>query len=203
MDLTIAGVAGPEAVRILVDALWPVIVTVNATLLGFHAGVGFVFGLLAGGFWDAVFRLRGRVLDGRARSLIVAGSLLIVAAMAFGVIAVRYPFQYDHLLNARDGVIRRLHDALTAHVSPTALTVALWGTITMLALPTLFRTMSRRWAIASLLVLRGLGLRAWRGTRAAPRRHHRTQLLLVVLSSGPRGVFSVYRPPPATDPDSR
>jgi len=27
MDLTIAGVAGPEAVRILVDALWPVIVT--------------------------------------------------------------------------------------------------------------------------------------------------------------------------------
>ena len=35
MDLTIAGVAGPEAVRILVDALWPVIVTVNATLRTF------------------------------------------------------------------------------------------------------------------------------------------------------------------------
>src|SRR3989442_4953024 len=116
MDLTIAGVAGPEAVRILVDALCPVIVTVNATLLGFHAGVGFVFGLLAGGFWDAVFRLRGRVLDGRARSLFVAGSLLILAALAVRVLAVRYPFQYDHLLNAPDGGLRRLHDALTAHV---------------------------------------------------------------------------------------
>src|ERR1043166_9128785 len=36
MDLTIAGVAGPEGVRILVDALWRGIGTVNATLLGFR-----------------------------------------------------------------------------------------------------------------------------------------------------------------------
>src|SRR3989442_15297707 len=61
MDLTIAGVAGPEAVRILIDALWPVIVIVNATLLGFHAVGGFIFGLLVGGFWAAVFRLHGRL----------------------------------------------------------------------------------------------------------------------------------------------
>ncbi len=201
MDLTIAGVAGPEAVRILVDALWPVIVTVNATLLGFHAGVGFVFGLLAGGFWDAVFRLRGRVLDGRARSLLVAGSLLIVAALAFGVIAVRYPFQYDHLLNARDGVLRRLHDALTAHVSPTALTVALWGTITMLALPTLFRTMSRRWAIASLLVLGVLGLGAWRVPSAAPGSNDGPNVVLVFLESARSDFFSINGHARATSPN--
>src|SRR5215470_8153851 len=144
MDLTLAGVAGPEAVRILLAALWPVIVTVNATLLGFHAVVGGALGLLAGGFWDSVFRRRGRELDERTRALLVAGSLLIVSVLAFGVIAVRYPFQYDHLLNAQGGVLRRLHGTLTASVSPTALTGALWGAIIALTLPTLLRLMSRR-----------------------------------------------------------
>jgi len=110
--------------------------------------------------------------------------LLIVAALAFGVIAVRYPFQYDHLLNARDGVLRRLHDALTAHGSPTALTVALWGTITMLALPTLFRTMSRRWAIASLLVLGVLGS-ARGGCERRARQQRRTERRAGVPRVGP------------------
>jgi arylsulfatase A-like enzyme len=201
MDLTIAGVAGPEAVRILVDALWPVIVTVNATLLGFHAGVGFVFGLLAGGFWDAVFRLRGRVLDGRARSLFVAGSLLLVAALAFGVIAVRYPFQYDHLLNAQDGVLRRLHDGLTSHVSPTALTVALWGTITLLALPALVRTMSRSWAIASLLLLGVVSLGAWRVPSAAPGSNAGPNVVLVFLESARSDYFSINGHARATSPN--
>src|SRR5262249_1035182 len=118
MDLSIAGVAGAEAVRILVGALWPVIVTVNAILLGFHAGAGGVLGALAGRFWDVVFRFGGRALSGRLRTALVAASLLVVAALAFSVIAIRYPFQYDHLLNAQGGRLRQLHSALTGHVSP-------------------------------------------------------------------------------------
>ena len=191
MDLTIAGVAGAEAVRVLVGALWPVIVTVNATLLGFHAVVGGVLGLLAGRFWDAVFRLHGRVLDGRLRSLLAAGSLLMVAVLAFGVIAIRYPFQYDHLLNAQGGMLRRLHGALTSRVSPAALDVALWGTITMLALPTLARAAWWRQPIALLLLLGALGLGGGRVPSHAPGGNEGPNVVLVFLESARSDFFSI------------
>ena len=191
MDLTIAGVAGAEAVGVLIGALWPVILTVNATLFGFHAVVGGVLGFLAGEFWDAVFRLRGRVLDRRLRSLLAAGSLLIVAALAFGVIAIRYPFQYDHLLNAQGGLLRRVHGVLTARVSPTALSVALWGTITMLALPTLARAVWRRRPIAFVLLLGGVGLGAWEVPSAAPGSNQGPNVVLVFLESARSDFFSI------------
>ena len=44
MDLTIAGVVPREAVGILVDSLGPLIVAVNAILLGFHAAAGGLIG---------------------------------------------------------------------------------------------------------------------------------------------------------------
>ena len=201
MDLTIAGVAGPEAVRILIDALWPVIVTVNVTLLGFHTVVGGLLGFLAGGFWEAVFRVGGRRLDGRVHALLVAGSLLIVVALAFGLIAVRYPFQYDHLLNAQGGVLRRLHGTLTASVSPTALTGALWGAIIALTLPTLLRLMSRRWAIAALLVLGVVGLGASRVPSVAPGRNEGPNVVLVFLESARSDFFSMNGHARATSPN--
>src|SRR5262245_13169768 len=101
MDLTIGGVVAQEAVGILVEALWPVIVRVNAILLGFHVVVGALLGFLAGRFWDSVWP-RGRL--SRRRHLALTGaSLVVVASLAFLTVVVRYPFQYDHFLNARGG----------------------------------------------------------------------------------------------------
>jgi hypothetical protein len=66
MDLTIAGVVPREAVGILVDSLWPLIVAVNAILLGFHAAAGGLLGFVAGRFWDAAYRLHHGVDAARA-----------------------------------------------------------------------------------------------------------------------------------------
>src|SRR5262245_47201781 len=85
MDLTIGGVVAQEAVGILVDALWPVMVKVNAILLGFHVAVGALLGFVAGRFWDDAGRWLGG-LSARRRMALVGASLVVVAALAFSTV---------------------------------------------------------------------------------------------------------------------
>ncbi|PYM34577.1 MAG: hypothetical protein DME17_14985 [Candidatus Rokuibacteriota bacterium] len=89
MDLTMAGIVPRDAIRILVRALWPVLLTTNATLLAFYAATGFCLGWLAARFWAAVAGVQGRALPrGLAPALVVA-SLLGVALLAFATVVVR------------------------------------------------------------------------------------------------------------------
>src|SRR5687767_8590374 len=106
MDLTIAGVVSRDAVSMLVRALWPVLLTVNAILIGFHVAAGAVLGFAAARFWQTVYGWRKRALAPRRRMVLVTASLSALAVLAFCTVAVRYPFQFDHLLNARGGALR-------------------------------------------------------------------------------------------------
>ncbi|PYM36465.1 MAG: hypothetical protein DME17_10035, partial [Candidatus Rokuibacteriota bacterium] len=85
---------------------------------------------------------------------LVAASLLAVAALAFATVVVRYPFLYDHLLNAEGGLPRRVQAFLTRWAAPGALEASLWALIGVLALPTLVRLALRR-PVAGAAVLAG------------------------------------------------
>ena len=143
MDLTIAGIVSDEAVGMLVHALWPVLLTVNAILLGFHAASGALLGFAAGRFWQAVYGWRTRPLSSLRQAALVTASLSAVALLAFCTVAVRYPFQFDHLLNARGGLLRRAQSALTAHVDPGLCAALTWIAIAVLATPLLVRAVRR------------------------------------------------------------
>src|SRR5512145_2418377 len=92
MDLTIGGVVAQEAVGILVESLWPVMVKVNAILLGFHVVAGALLGFLAGRFWDSVGRWLGGQHSARHRLVLAGLSLVVVAGLALSTVVVRYPF---------------------------------------------------------------------------------------------------------------
>jgi arylsulfatase A-like enzyme len=200
MDLTIAGVVPREAVGILVRALWPVIVSVNATLLAFHLAVGGALGALAARFWEEGFRLLGRRLSRRLRWLLVSGSLLLIVALAFSTVVVRYPFQYDHLLNARGGLPRQIQQALTAHAHPDLLELATWGAIALLALPALARATRRRPVAAVAVVVAALGLAGWNASRPAPGLNQGPNVVLILLESARGDHFSVNGYPRPTSP---
>ena len=167
MDLTIAGVVSREAVGMLVQALWPVLLTVNAILLGFHAAVGALLGFAAARFWQAVSERRGRPLSRARAAALVTASLSTVCALAFCAVAVRYPFQLDHLLNARGGLLRRVQSALTAHVDPDVCAALMWMAVAVLAAPLVVGAARRRRAMAPLCVV-GVGVAGWMGAGAAP-----------------------------------
>jgi arylsulfatase A-like enzyme len=203
MDLTIGGVVAQEAVGILVEALWPVLVKVNAILLGFHLVAGALLGFLAGRFWDS--RWLGRRLSARWRLGLVGVSLVVVAALAFSTVVVRYPFQYDHFLNARGGFLRSLQGALTSHANPALLELATWAAIGLLALPWLIQMVrclaGYRPAFAALVSVAVLGLGG--PTTAPPMVGANTgpNIVLILLESARSDLFSVNGHPWPTSPN--
>lgn len=200
MDLTIAGVVPREAVHILVRALWPVLVATNVILLSFYATVGFGLGWLALGFWTTAFRAAGRTLSRRLGLVLVSGSLLGVAALAFATVVVRYPFQYDHLLNAQGGVLRRLQGFLTAHAEPTVLETCMWALVGLLALPTLMRAAVRRPVIAAVSVVAALGVVGWHPSERATGLNEGPNVVLIFLESARGDALSVNGNPTRTSP---
>lgn len=191
MDLTIAGVVPREAVGILLQALWPVIVTVNAILIVFHVAVGGAIGFLAAVSWRAVFRAFGRPLTRGLRGMLVVGSLLAIAGLAFCTTAARYPFQHDHLLNAQGGLPRRLQQILTSQADPDMLETATWIAIALLTAPALVRAASRRPAIVVTVAVAALGIAASQGPPPAPARNHGPNVVLILLESARSDYFSV------------
>ena len=79
MDLTMAGIVPRDAIRILVRALWPVLLTTNAILLAFYAATGFLLGWLAARFWAAVAEATGRSIVGIGSGNVRAASLGTIA----------------------------------------------------------------------------------------------------------------------------
>jgi arylsulfatase A-like enzyme len=187
MDLTIAGVVSREAVGMLVRALWPVLLTVNAILLGFHLAAGALLGFAAGRFWQTVYGWRKRALSPRRRTALVTASLSTIALLAFCTVAVRYPFQFDHLLNARGGLLRRAQSALTAHVDPALCAAVMWIVIAAFATPVLRRAVRQRRAMAPLCVA-GVGIAGWMGAAPAVGPNPGPNVVLILLESA-RGDF--------------
>jgi arylsulfatase A-like enzyme len=201
MDLTIAGVVSREAVGILVDSLWPLIVAVNAILLGFHAAAGGLLGFVAGRFWDAAYRrFRGRRLAWRLHIALVGMSLAGVALLAFSTVAVRYPFQYDHLLNAQGGLLRSLQEALTSHADPDVLEASTWMTIALLALPSLLRAVRYRPTAAALIAVAVLGMGGWIVPKPTARANAGPNIVLILLESTRSDHLSVNGYPWPTSP---
>src|SRR5256885_1249425 len=113
---------------------------------------------LAARFWDDAVRVTGRALSRLVQFLLVTVSLLAVAALAFATVAVRYPFQYDHLLNAQGGWLRRVQEVLTSRANPDVLEAAMWALIGLLALPTIVRAALRRPLPAAALLIPALAV---------------------------------------------
>jgi arylsulfatase A-like enzyme len=199
MDLTIGGVVAQEAVGILVEALWPVIVKVNAILLGFHVAAGALLGFLAGRFWDSF--LSGRRLSSRRRLGLVGGSLAVVAALAFSTVVVRYPFQYDHFLNARGGLPRWFQGVLTSYADPALLDLATWAAIAVLALPSLLRVVRYRPAFAALVAIAALGMGGPAGSPPREAANAGPNIVLILLESARSDMFSVNGHPWPTSPN--
>ncbi len=199
MDLTIAGIVSREAVGMLVHALWPVLLTVNAILLGFHAAVGALLGFAAGRFWQAVYGWRGRPLSTFRHAALVTASLSSVALLAFCTVAIRYPFQFDHLLNARAGLLRRAHGLLTAHVDPALCAALTWIAIAVLATPLVVRTVRQRRTMAPLCVVI-VGIVGWMGTGAPPGANAGPNVVLILLESARGDFLSVNGHPWRTSP---
>src|SRR5262249_57190514 len=130
-------------------------------LLSFHLVAGVVLGALAGDFWEAVAGRR-HPISAWSRRVAVAASLLTVAALAFATVTVRYPYQYDHLLNAQGGVLRRLQTFLTDHADPHWLEVATWAAIVLVGLPALARAAARAPLALAGIALAGLSVIAGR-----------------------------------------
>jgi len=181
MSLTMAGIVPQEAVAILVRALRPVIVTTNAILLLFHVAAGFAVGWSAGRFWDEVRGRGGRAHAGWRRLAFVGGSLVAVAALAFTRTVVRYPFQYDHLLNAQGGSLRRLEQFLTSHLHPDLLDLSMGALIGCLALPAVVRAARRRPLAAATLVGAALGVAAWRSPAPAAGFNEGPNVVLILV----------------------
>lgn len=201
MDLTIAGIVPREAIGILVRALSPVIVTTNVVLLLFHVATGAVLGILAGRFWSAAFRLAGRTCSRRLGLLLAAASLVTIAALAFATVAVRYPFQYEHLFNAHGGLPRRLQVFLTSHVPPGVLDASLWTLVGLLALPTILRA-ARRWPIVAVVAAAtGLGVAGWSRPHPATGANEGPNVVLILLESARPDYFSVNGYPRPTSPN--
>lgn len=199
MDLTIAGIVSREAVGMLVQALWPVLLTVNAILLGFHAAAGALLGFAAGRFWQAVYTWRERPLGSWRQAALVTASLSGVALLAFCTVAARYPFQFDHLLNARGGVLRRAQSALTAHIDPALCAAVTWTAIAVLATPVLVSVVRRRRAMAPLCVV-GVGIAGWMGAGPAPGPNAGPNVVLILLESARSDFLSVNGHPRPTSP---
>jgi len=200
MDLTIGGVVPQEAVGILVDSLWPVIVRVNAILLGFHVIAGGLLGFVAGRFWDAACRWLGCRLSCCRRTFLVGMSLVVVTALAFATVVVRYPFQYDHLLNARDGLLRSLQQTLTSHADPDLLELATWAAIAILAWPLIVKATCYRPAAATLISLAVLGMGGPTISRPGAWANAGPNIVLILLESARGDFFSVNGHPWPTSP---
>jgi arylsulfatase A-like enzyme len=201
MSLTMAGIVPREAVAILVRALWPELLTTNVVLFLFNVAAGFALGALAGRFWQAAFRRAGRRLPRPGEWGLTALSLLTVALLAFATVAVRYPFQYDHLLNAQGGWPRRLQAALTGHVPPGALEAAMWALIALLALPTLARVTARRPVVAAALLIPALGAAVWHPAPSTAGANAGPNVVLILLESARSDVLSVNGFPASTTPN--
>jgi arylsulfatase A-like enzyme len=201
MDLTIGGVVAQEAVGILVESLWPVIVKVNAILLGFHVAAGALLGFLAGRFWEAVYEWRGGQLSPRRRVVLTGTSLVVVAGLAFATVVVRYPFQYDHFLNARGGLLRWLQQALTSNANPAILELATWAAIVILALPWLVRVVRYRPAAAALLSIAVLGTGGRTSSPPVEGANAGPNIVLILLESARSDLFSVNGHPWPTSPN--
>lgn len=200
MSLTMAGIVPREAIAILVRALWPVLLMSNVVLLLFNVAAGFVLGWLAGGFWDEAARLAGRKLSRPLRWLLVAASLFAVAALAFATLAARYPFQYDHLLNAQGGSLRRFQEFLTRHVPPAGLEAVMWGVIACLALPVLARAAARRPVAAAVLLVPALGVAVWHPSASTAGANEGPNVVLILLESARSDALSVNGFPEPTTP---
>jgi len=200
MDLTMAGIVPRDAIRILVRALWPVLLTTNATLLAFYAATGFLLGWLAARFWAAVAGAQGRALPRWLELTLVAASLLAVAALAFATVVVRYPFLYDHLLNAEGGLPRRVQAFLTRWAAPGALEASLWALIGVLALPTLVRLALRRPVAGAVALAGALGLVGWHPSAKATGLNEGPNVVLIFLESARSDFFSINGHPELTSP---
>jgi arylsulfatase A-like enzyme len=202
MDLTIAGIAPRQAVGMLVRALWPVILTTNAILLLFHVASGAILGALAGRCWDTLAQWRGWPPSRWWRSLGVVGVLLVVAGFAFGTVVVRYPYQYDHLLNANGGLPRRFQELLTAHAAPALLEGATWTVIALLVLPALARAAACRPKLsAAVALVATLGAVGWHRPARAVGGNHGPNVVLILLESARPDYFSVNGYPLPTSPN--
>jgi arylsulfatase A-like enzyme len=199
MDLTIAGIVSRDAVGMLVQALWPVLLTVNVILLGFHVVAGALLGFAAGRFWQAVYAWRERPLSALGRAALVLASLSTVAGLAFCTVAIRYPFQLDHLLNGRGGLLRRAHSALTAHVDPALCAALTWIAIAVLATPVLARAVRRPRAMAPLCVV-GVGIAGWMGAASPAGSNAGPNVVLILLESARGDFVSVNGHPWPTSP---
>ncbi len=200
MDLTIGGVVAQDAVGILIESLWPVIVKVNAILLGFHVAAGALLGFLAGCFWDKADRWLGGRLSPRRRIVLTGTALVVVAGLAFSTVVVRYPFQYDHFLNARGGLLRWLQQALTSHANPEILELATWAAILILALPWLVRVIRYRPAATALVSIAVLGMGGPRSSLPMEGANAGPNIVLILLESARSDLFSVNGHPWPTSP---
>jgi len=200
MSLTMAGIVPREAVAILVRALWPVLLTTNAILLLFYVGAGFALGWLAARFWDDAVRVTGRALSRLVQFLLVTVSLLAVAALAFATVAVRYPFQYDHLLNAQGGWLRRVQEVLTSRANPDVLEAAMWALIGLLALPTIVRAALRRPLPAAALLIPALAVAGSHSSPSTAGVNAGPNVVLILLESARSDMLSVNGFPEPTTP---
>jgi arylsulfatase A-like enzyme len=201
MDLALAGIAPRHALDLLVRALWPVLVTTNAVLLLFHVVVGFGLGACAGGVWDRLRRARGRRARGPVRDLQVVATVMAVAALAFATVAVRYPYQYDHLLNPGGGRRPWIGQALTATASPTVLEGALWAAIAAVVLPAVARGARRRPAIGLALAVAAIvAVPGWHRPARALGDNRGPNVVLILLESARPDYFSVNGYPRPTAP---
>src|SRR2546426_3711335 len=200
MSLTMAGIVPREAVAILVRALWPVLLTTNAILLLFYVGAGFGLGWLAARFWDEAVRVTGRALSRLVQFLLVTVSLLAVAALAFATVAVRYPFQYDHLLNAQGGWLRRVQEVLTSRANPDVLEAAMWALIGLLALPTIVRAALRRPLPAAALLIPALAVAGSHSSPSTAGVNAGPNVVLILLESARSDMLSVNGFPEPTTP---
>jgi arylsulfatase A-like enzyme len=201
LDLAIAGIAPHQAMAMLVRALAPIILVTNVVLLAFHLAAGFVLGVLADRFWRAVGARGGWALTPRVRWVLVTGCLLVIAALAFATVVVRYPFQYDHILNANGGPPRRIQEVLTRRVSPGQLDLVLWAVMSLLAVPTLLGTVRRRPVVAAILATAtGLGVAGWSRAHATHGTNEGPNVVLILLESARPDYFSVNGFPRPTSP---
>ncbi len=201
LDVGLVGVVPRKAVGTLLWAVWPVVLTTNLILLAFHVVVGFALGMLARRAWDDLCRLARRRPSPRARLIAVGALLLAIAALSFATVVVKYPFQYDRLLNRRGGPARAIQAMLTGRADPTVLELITWGAIAALGIPVLLRAVARRPAAAAVgLGLIAIGVVGSHRYATAVGQNEGPNVVLILLESARPDYLSVNGYPRPTSP---
>jgi arylsulfatase A-like enzyme len=132
-------------------------------------------------------------------------SLVVVAGLAFSTVVVRYPFQYDHFLNARGGFLRWLQGALTTYADPGLLELATWVAIAILVLPWLGRVVRHlvcyRPAATALVSIAVLGMGGPTSSPPVVGVNAGPNIVLILLESARSDLFSVNGHPWPTSPN--